>query len=82
MSKPAPAQYRSTNWNDYNIALKAEVPSPPSWHRLRVGGSPSYRFCSELDRFGRLKLPVSDYSTVYRRQKTLIVSFSVSPPPW
>ena len=105
MSKPVPARYRTTNWSEYNAALRQRgsllvwLDREMEWH-----GSPSGRpgrpqtfsdaaiqFClsikvlfglalrqaigmvASLLKLAGLDWPVPDYSTLCRRQKTLII---------
>jgi hypothetical protein len=65
MSAPSKPKYRTTNWKEYNAALKAL--------RQAVGMAQSLLKLAGLD------WEVPDFSTVSRRQKHLAVTITANP---
>ena len=87
MTKPAPARYRTTNWKDYNAALKAQgslsvwLDRDMQWHGQptgRRGRSPTFsdaaiQFCLTIK--GLFGLPLRQ---VIGFVQSLILRFGVS----
>ncbi len=68
MSKPAAARYRTTNWSEYNAALRRRGSLLVWLDREQATG-----MVASLLELAGLDWPVPDFSTLCRRQRTVAI---------